>query len=691
MVHRDIKPHNILMEELEGDDNGCSSSSISSIGAAGNSGEECGLGGDLSDLGRYLLKISDLGLSKTVSSEEASFAGSASLNLSTPRSSVAVGVSLAAKQHDAVGTVGWQPPEVIRHRRYGAPRAIAAVSAAGGGEFSMLLDDASRRPTSKVDIFSLGCVYHFTLVPGEHPFGAGGDREGNILGNAPRLAALGRTPDALELVRGMILHDPARRPKASEVCCHPFFWNASKRLGFLEAVYNRLKGENERSPLLRSLEKHACAVVCSGISGSDADRTKSYYGWGAVLDAEFKREIENPPHGITYDTGSIFSCLRFIRHKKSHFDELSSKLQRRLSLPEGFVRYFETQLPRLVMYCVWFASQNFDKEKEFEKYSVHVLKKSFFTEQPPDSVIGAASAPAPHASATPTPTAACDMPSTERDDASSEPGRVPAIVMRTLADHSSGDASGLPCRGYYTSSLWTRPTGPPVAIAQADAAKPAAPAGGTWSRGVRVDADSRQALPKKSHSTADHTGIVSSDGIKERVPLICSNVFVPAVPASERPPRVQLAVGNERYKTALCQDWERTGAMLCVKYIRRPPDLLSEIRARREDSSAAIKEAVGVCNWTESTRLRQHCEFRRGMSKCHFAHGPVELRPKGMRTIGATGRLVCGPVVDKWGLDVSIDDCGRFSSGGIDVYRDAKAALTHPPAATATPAVGLKK
>lgn len=274
--------------------------------------------------------------------------------------------------------------------------------------------------------------------------------------------------------------------------------------------------------------------------------------------------------------------------------------------------------------------------------------------------------------------------------------------MRTLADHSDGDLPVLvACRGYYTG--WTHT----VAAAQGEAvaksggydrpgsAVPAA--GGKWSRGARVDSSDapRQTPQKKGHSAAysDSNAFASNDdaGSRECVPLLCSHVRIAPLSAAQRPPRVQLALENERYKTALCQDWERTGAMLSVKNIRRPKDLLNEIRARHKGCPADEEVAV-VSNWAESTRLRQHCEFRRGMSKCHFAHGPVELRPKGLRTIGATGRLVCGPVVDRWGADVTVDDCGRFDSGGIDVYRDARVALTapqHPPASGTAPC--LKK
>jgi serine/threonine-protein kinase/endoribonuclease IRE1 len=41
------------------------------------------------------------------------------------------------------GSVGWQPPELV----------------------------TGRRLTKMVDVFSAGCVVHFVLTKGEHPFG----------------------------------------------------------------------------------------------------------------------------------------------------------------------------------------------------------------------------------------------------------------------------------------------------------------------------------------------------------------------------------------------------------------------------------------------------------------------------------------------------------------------------------------
>ncbi|CAM9174170.1 unnamed protein product, partial [Ectocarpus fasciculatus] len=359
VLHRDIKPHNILMEELQG-------TPLTNSGCSMFAGGDIEIY-DIADVARFKLRVSDFGLSKNVKTEDMSF-GSQTLeggrsthsvvypedDRQPDNTSAAIGQDKqpskppgSARHWDAVGTIGWQAPELIKRRLLKRVGHVCDVEDKGTpGDQSRL--------TSKVDVFALGCVYHFTLVPGSHPFGHWREREDNIINNVSDLSLLARTPDAYDLVHGMIRSDPKLRPTARQVCFHPFFWNSQKRLEFWEALYCRLKKESGKSRLMRELEVYADPVVSTG--------------WGATLDVAFQREIDNPPHGIIYEVTSIYSCLRFIRHKKSHFDELDGRLKNLLSLPQGYMRYFESQLPRLFLYTVWFAATHLPGDKEFQRF-----------------------------------------------------------------------------------------------------------------------------------------------------------------------------------------------------------------------------------------------------------------------------------------------------------------------------------
>jgi serine/threonine protein kinase len=60
------------------------------------------------------------------------------------------------------------------------------------------------RRTQNVDIFSLGCVFHYVLVPGVHPFGRWYEREPNIMNGKLDLSHLEHFDDAHDLIGRML-------------------------------------------------------------------------------------------------------------------------------------------------------------------------------------------------------------------------------------------------------------------------------------------------------------------------------------------------------------------------------------------------------------------------------------------------------------------------------------------------------
>ena len=116
IVHRDIKPQNILISDARGG---------------------------------YRMLISDFGLCKQLEYDRLSY------NPTT---------------HGA-GTVGWRAPEVLRGE--------VKLDGAGQGLSQSPLDASTwggwslTRQTQLVDIFSLGCLYYYVLTNGSHPFGVG--------------------------------------------------------------------------------------------------------------------------------------------------------------------------------------------------------------------------------------------------------------------------------------------------------------------------------------------------------------------------------------------------------------------------------------------------------------------------------------------------------------------------------------
>lgn len=355
IIHRDIKPHNILLSPLHATMDNTSNAT---------SGQSRGL----LDLELYSLKISDMGLSKQLNSNADSFTASSSF----PR-------SVTASRHpDVVGTAGWQAPELLLSlNKAGVERGDKAGSdIAQSGDVTEVPD--VQKNTQNVDIFSLGCVYYYVLFEGSHPFGSSGyERESNVVqGIYPKsLIGLQTTrPITHHLLSSMMAMVPAARPSVAQVRAHPFFWSNQFKLDFLVDLSDKIEHvpsagaasvasttdkvsdqflhgltiDTSEDKLIRLLVSRLEAVV---IPGYNAMPVFPRLNWSDCLHQEFHHDMHN---FRKYDFASVKACLRFIRNKRHHFHELSEHMKKNVlvSLPDGFVWYFEQMFPNLLLHCV---------------------------------------------------------------------------------------------------------------------------------------------------------------------------------------------------------------------------------------------------------------------------------------------------------------------------------------------------
>jgi serine/threonine protein kinase len=252
IVHRDIKPHNVLLSQ------------------------------------RYCAMISDFGLCKQLHGTE----------------------SKMSFHTENVGTTGWVAPELLKNAA----------------------DPGSNRTTVSVDIFSAGCLVHYTLT-GMHPFGQYYERERNIRCRKKTV----KTGDSLanDLVQSMIRDKAARRPKAIVALDHPFFWPNAKRLGFLMDVSDRLEHEPEGSHMHIQLEADAKRVI----GGED---------WTQVTGEEFRKDLRR---FRSYKVHAVTDLLRAIRNKRHHYRELPEDLKAVLgTIPDGYMEYFHCRFPHLLLH-----------------------------------------------------------------------------------------------------------------------------------------------------------------------------------------------------------------------------------------------------------------------------------------------------------------------------------------------------
>ena len=289
IVHRDIKPQNILVSSSTG--------------------------------GRLKMLLSDFGLSKRLDG--------------------VAQTSFSQTMNNPGGTVGWRAPEILR----------GDVSLDLGDESSTTSSthttkDGSgneverKRLTRAVDIFALGCLTYYVLSNGEHPFGSRYEREMNIIRKQvylQRLDGLGEEGhEAQHLILAMTQYEAKDRPSATKVMSHPYFWSPARRLTFLQDASDRfdiMEKDPPAAPLV-ALETGAAQVV-----GID---------WHRKIDKQFMEDIGKRRK---YDGKSVEDLLRAIRNKKHHIHDLPSNLKRLFgTLPDGFLAYFTSRFPKLFLH-----------------------------------------------------------------------------------------------------------------------------------------------------------------------------------------------------------------------------------------------------------------------------------------------------------------------------------------------------
>ncbi|PYH36881.1 bifunctional endoribonuclease/protein kinase IRE1 [Aspergillus neoniger CBS 115656] len=314
IVHRDLKPQNILVAMPRG-----------------RTGSRS-----------LRLLISDFGLCKKLEDNQSSF---------------------RATTAHAAGTSGWRAPELLVDDDMSPAMQGSESQHTESSEPAVVDPQTNRRATRAIDIFSLGCVYYYVLTRGCHPFDKNGKfmREANIVKGNYNLDELQRLGDyayeAEDLIQSMLSLDPRRRPDASAVLTHPFFWPPSDRLSFLCDVSDHFEFEPRDPPsdALLCLESVAPQVM-----GPDMDFLR-------LLPRDFK---DNLGKQRKYTGSKMLDLLRALRNKRNHYNDMPEHLKVHIGgLPEGYLNFWTVRFPSLLMSCHWVIVElRLTRSDRFKRY-----------------------------------------------------------------------------------------------------------------------------------------------------------------------------------------------------------------------------------------------------------------------------------------------------------------------------------
>ena len=692
IVHRDLKPQNILLSlnklkrnkkivptKLQNETN--------------NDDEKTQVEEDATFILKafermeYTPKISDMGLGKQLTAPHSSF-GFQNNHTASSSSFMGLGNNQYSEAASTIGgagpgSVGWQAPEVMAQRW--CPESAAARinnnnsngSTLENNNMSATLMEASptimdnmaaaMRTSRSVDIFSLGCIFYCTLLPGLHPFGEWYEREANIMKNQPSNFALLEeiSPDAADLISNMIHRDPKLRPNANQVCNHAYFWTDEKRMNFICDVSDRLEADNLILSTMNNPPNIVTTVTRTNTTsnGEPDDPTASSTdnkkndanvvlfdemlvetnaikvigaSWDKCLDPNL---LTNVSKFRTYDPTSVRACLRLIRNKVNHFDELPASVKQSIGTsPVHFFQYIETKYPKLVSHCYKSCQQALSSNDPLNiKYGISPTqslqsakeKINNLPGEPKQSTLISSNVNSPISSDNNNINDTGDSNQIKREEIENE-NKVDSIDSHQTIQPTNNDHSSQSCEEIV------------------------APDTVTHSAAVTNDVPSLidQGDDEKNDSSDDVVNISTIEGIEPTSTVVA---------AAEG---LIIWEGSSAAKKFGCRGWMRS----VDEWTRRTDISIRQRNANLVRCAQDAKFRTRLCNHWD-TSMGTFCPKQK-QNKCIFAHGPIELRVKRDK------RNRWGKLVDKNG-----NNSNPLHSGGEDTYGPARTIETKRQAA----------
>lgn len=309
IIHRDIKPQNILIKKDE--------------------------------LDRSLYpKIADMGISKFLPAGK---------------------TSLTCTSHGLLtGTFSWSSPEVLEGKRLTQAADIFSMGCVlffcitrGKHPF-----DSDKEREENIE------KHQLEADQGELPVDLDRVREENIKKNQVNLTSIKDQLEAHHLIQCLLDKDHEKRPTTYQILKHPFFWTAKEKLDFLKAASDRVSKAviNKEKELTSAVEGCLDLTIDPWDKKLDPEFLHHMFNYKSYKSSKKKRR--------SYNYRKVKDLLRIIRNGLTHFDRLPPSVQATIgNSAEAQEMYFSSKFPCLLfnVYRV-LLYQNFQGDVVIDKY-----------------------------------------------------------------------------------------------------------------------------------------------------------------------------------------------------------------------------------------------------------------------------------------------------------------------------------
>lgn len=287
--------------------------------------------------------------------------------------------SVFAATKTAAGTTGWKAPELLVSSKdvIAAPAVADSTSSmstrsatASSEGVTVDLPSGGRRATKAIDIFALGCVFFYVMTRGGHPFDKGSQlardlniKEDNYDTSLLRDSFLSYDYDADDLIMQMIMHNPKNRPDTTGILGHPYFWRASEKLEFLCLVSDNYEERKQKITNIHDDKAVRTPAEQAILDELAALQTKAEFvisrrrdGSLDFLSALPKSFLNEMTRQRKYTGSKMIDLLRVIRNKKNHFHDLPLEVREMMLKDaagqiEGYYNFWRERFPALLVNC----------------------------------------------------------------------------------------------------------------------------------------------------------------------------------------------------------------------------------------------------------------------------------------------------------------------------------------------------